>query len=649
MSDKGAVDKLKDKLYSRTPSPGVNAEQRTPLTNAPREHLGRSWDGIKKLGAEAAAPVVERMSRLPEGAMTEYSPKHRSWAARFLWGSVAFFAMALGASALTFFVGGNTVSPSRIGVEIVAPSLVDSGKETQLQFIVSNGNGTPLRNADLIIDYPEGTRSAKDLSRPLAHERQTIGEVAANGEVKRTSRAVFYGAEGTQQTLRATLEYQIPNSNSIFTREESVIVTVGSAPVSIEVSGPSEAIAGQLFGMDIILRSNASTEVADAALQIQAPFGFSLTSSNPAAVAGGTLVRLGSLKPGEVKTVRLTGTLDGQDGDARVFRFIVGALEHPTDTKVKVPLVNVPQTLTVKKPFVSATIALNGKTGTVPAPLGQTVQGVVSWTNNLRESVSNATFTLSLKGVALDPTSVRATSGFYHSANSTIVWNKDLDPGLALLGPGQTGELTFSFSTVSGTTVTNPDVTLNLTVKASRAGEGNVPEEVTSAASARVTLASSLALSATALHFSGPFSNGGPMPPKADQQTTYTVTWSVKNSSNSASNARVSAILPPNVEFIAAAGGAVSFDPGTRAVTWNIGELLPGEGFSSAPRQTSFQVALTPSVSQVGAAAPLTGGAQLIALDRFAGASIQANASALTTRLTGAPGFTSGMELVQSP
>ncbi len=653
MSEKGAVDKLKDKLYSRTPSPGVNTDVRTPLSSTPREHIGRSWDGMKRAGLEAAAPVIEKMSEPPLNAMAGYPPRHRTFAARFLWGSLAFFVIAAAVAAVTFFVGGNTVSSSRIDLQIIAPSLIDSGKATQLQFVIVNNNATPLQHVDLVIDYPAGTRSSVDVTKTLSHERQSIGTINPGGTSKQTANAAFYGPEGSELSLSATLEYQLPNSNSIFTKQASLMLTIGSSPISIQITAPDEAVAGQNFSMDITVQSNATEPVADTVLQMQAPFGFTLTTANPA-VQAGTLWRLGQLLPGASQTVHLSGTLDGQDGDSRVFHFLVGSDSDPTDTKIKVPILNVPKTITVHRPFVSGTIALDGKTGsTVPEPLGKSVQGVITWTNNLQETVTNATLSLSFKGQALDQGSVRANNGFYNSANSTIIWGPEQAPELAALAPGQSGTLQFSFSTIlpsSGSVLTNPDIILNLTVHATRTGTGNVPEDISSAASARVTLASTLSLDASAYHFSGAFQNGGPMPPVANKATGYTIVWVVKNSSNSVAGAKALAVLPPNVTFGSAApGSSVSFDSSTRTVTWTMGDLPPGVGYSSSPRQASFQVTLMPSISQVGSAAPLTGAAQLTGQDRFAGATVQANASALNTRLTSDTGFTSGMDIVQSP
>jgi len=317
---------------------------------------------------------------------------------------------------------------------------------------------------------------------------------------------------------------------------------------------------------------------------------------------------------------------------------------------LSVPLLSVPQTVTVRQPFVSGTITLDNQTSsTIPEPLGKQVQGSISWQNNLTESVSNLTLTLSLSGAALDPSSVNVPDGFYDSAKSQIVWSSQQDAALASVAPGASGQLPFYFSTRVPTSagLTNPSVNLNLQVQATRMGGGTAPQSVSSAAQTTVNLASAASLTAQALHFSGAVADTGPMPPVVGQQTTYTILWTVKNSSNTIAGSSVSATLPPYVTFAGSNGGAnVTYDSASRTVTWNAGDLKAGVGFSSPSAQASFQVALIPSVSQAGQSLNLTSGATFSGQDRFAQATVTASAPAVTTNLSSDPGFQHGMDVV---
>lgn len=635
--DEGGVEHLKDSLYSRKQKGGMQ-DVRAPLSQS-EAHAPLAWKG------EAAVPE-------PRPVTPSITPRRRmAIATKFLIGSAVFFVLAITGALIFFFSGGNYISPDNIDLEIVAPALIDGGTTANLQFIVTNRNSAELQLADLVIDYPDGARDPKSPEKALSHERISVGTIAPGRQAKLTSSAVFYGSEGELQTIKASLEYGVQGSNAVFVKVGSASVTIGSSPVSVRVETPSEVIAGQPFTITVTVQSNAQEPVQDVLVQAQYPFGYSAQSATPRADSGSTLWRLGTMAPGTAQVITINGFIDGQDGDDRVFRFLAGSNKDQTAGKIQVPFLSVPATLTVRRPFITGTIAIDGKTGNkISAVAGRDMQGQVAWQNNLSESVSDVQVRLKFSGPVFDRTSVQAGSGFYQSSDNTITWTSAQDPSLAAVPPGGSGTLQFSFSTLQpgagGTIYTNPTVTLDLSVGAVRTGQGNVPTEVASAASTQITLASAAGLSVRATHFTGPFSNGGPMPPRAESPTSYTVEWTVKNSSNAVANASVSTVLPTYVIFVAAqAGSNITYDAGSRTVRWDIGDLNAGVGYSAAARTASFQVSLTPSASQVGSSPLLTGTAALSGTDRFAQVSIGATAEAPSTRLTEA-GFNAGMDIV---
>src|SRR6185295_12329727 len=97
----------------------------------------------------------------------EEPKKGMSMPGKFLLGSLGFFVLAAAAAAYMFFGGGNLISPQNIDIQIISPSLVDSGKEQTFQIIITNRNPSALTLADLIIDYPDGTRDPKDPTKAL--------------------------------------------------------------------------------------------------------------------------------------------------------------------------------------------------------------------------------------------------------------------------------------------------------------------------------------------------------------------------------------------------------------------------------------------------------------------------------------------------
>ncbi len=636
--DERGVDHLKDSLYSRKHQGGME-DVRAPLSPS-EAHAPVAWEGERKPN-DPRLIVPPPVSRSGMGLAT-----------KFFIGSAIFFVVAISAAAIFFLSGNNYISPENIDLEVVAPALVDGGTIANLQFIITNRNTVELQLADLIIDYPAGTRDPKNPTKTLAHERISVGTIPSGRQVKITASAIFYGSEGEAQMIKAALDYSVQASNAVFTKEGSAPITIGSSPVSVRVGAPTEAIAGQPFTVTVTVQSNAQEPVQDVLVQAQYPFGYSVQSASPKTDSGSTLWRLGTMAPGTTQVITIVGSIDGQDGDERVFRFLAGTNKDLTAGKIQVPFLSVPATLTVQRPFITAGIAVEGKTGTkISATAGKSLQGVVTWQNNLSESVSDVQIKLTFKGPVFDRTSVQSGGGFYQSNDNSITWTSAQDPSLASVAPGGGGTLQFVFGTLlpgaGGIVYTNPAVDLSLTVSAVRAGQGNVPDQVTSAASTQVVLASAVLLLAQALHFTGPFTNTGVMPPRVGSATNYTIQWTAKNSSNAVANTAVSAVLPTYVTFLAAqAGSGISYDAGSRTVRWDIGDLKAGVGYSSAARTGSFQLSFSPSSSQVGTTPMLTGTAALSGTDRFVQAQVSASAEGPTTSLSEA-GFSNGMDIVQ--
>lgn len=624
--DKGGVEHLRDKLYSR--------KHQGPIEDI-RSTLSES-DASVPVAWEAPPPPPAMPANPIEGGMdTSERKKGLSFSTKFFFASIAFFFMAAAAAAYYFVGGGNFVSPNNIDLQIIAPSLTDGGSQVDLQVIATNRNSAPLILSDLVITYPDGARDSKDPQKPLQTSRLSVGTIASGQAIKRTDSAILYGQEGSVQKVHVALEYSLEGSNAVFVRESEASLTIGSSPVSVSVAAPETTAAGQPFIMDVTVQSNSQETVDNVALEAQYPFGFTVQSASPKADSGQTLWHLGALKPGASTVVRITGTIDGQDGDQRVFRFLTGSEADMTAAHIKVPFLNTPTTIAVSRPFVSAQLTVAGKSGSsVSVSPGQNIQGTINWKNNLNDPVSNIEVELKLDGPALDTQSVQSPNGFYQSSDNTITWTSAQDPSLAQVAPGASGTLTFSFATqppgTGGVVYTNPKVALTLNVKGTR-GTDQSPESVSALTTTDVVVGSLLSLEAQSRYGRGAYQNSGPTPPRAEAATTYTVQWTVKNSSNAIANASVSAVLPPYVTYKTGQAG-VTYDVPSRTVRWSLGELKAGTGYATAAQSASFQVALNPSISQVGQAPALTGTAQLSGTDRYAQIQVSAQAQGPTTQ-----------------
>ena len=162
-------------------------------------------------------------------------------------------------------------------------------------------------------------------------------------------------------------------------------------------------------------------------------------------------------------------------------------------------------------------------------------------------------------------------------------------------------------------------------------------------------VSSDLAFSANPTYYSGPFSNTGSIPPKANEPTTYTVTWTVTNSANPLSSGVATAQLPTYVEWVGTASPSselISYDNTSRTITWNFGQVPAGAGVTGPARVVAFQVRLKPSTSQVGTSPDLVLPVSVSAKDTFTGDTLTTTKLAVSTLLENDPGFPPGGQTV---
>lgn len=537
-------------------------------------------------------------------------------------GSVAFFVIALIVAVFLFFGGNNTVSTENVAIQIAGPSEIGAGSTLSLQVVVTNRNAVPMELSDLIVEFPEGTRSAVDVSSTLPRVRESLGTIDPGESVNRTIRAVLFGIQGQDFPIQATVEYRVPSSNAIFISESTHTIRLNESPAAISVDALTEAVSGQKSTFTVSVRSNAPELLKDMLLIADYPPGFVFDSSSPAQVSGGVWT-LGDIEPGGTREVVISGTFTGEEGESKVMQFVAGNRKGNEVDEIAAPLASADLSLAITKPFISVELTLRGeRSSTHVISRGQEVAGSIRWTNNLPVRVQSLSIVLSLDGQVLDRFKVRAAQGFYNSNTSTVTWDRSTDPDLLDVAPGESGVQEFSFASLAASAgeFKNPEITMSVNVSASRLSETNVPESIFASSEARALVTTNLTLKAT-----GGLATGV-MPPKVGTPSSFLILWNLANAGSAIADARVSAILPPYVNFVEGAEG-ITYNATDRTVVWGIGDIEAG-----GARSRAFEISFTPSVSQVGTTPILLTGQRVTATDRFTRTQVGSTAVDLTTQ-----------------
>ncbi len=606
MEKKSALERLAKKLNSRTGDD--TALSRAQLSGRTR------FSGVGWKEPEVAQSAPKRSSA-----------KRLSWLEFFFVGSVAFFILAGAVAAFLFFSGNNTVSTRNVSITLDGPTSVRAGETLPLQIVITNRNAVPMELTDLVVEFPPGTRSEADVTVELPRIRESLGTIEAGESVNRTIRAVVFGRADTDVSIAVSVEYRVPSSNAIFVSERKFVVPISQSPASITVESLQEVLSGQETALTVTVTSNVAEVLSDLLLVAEYPPGFSFKSATPSALSGSNTWNLGDIEPGGKRTVTIRGVFTGEDGDERVVNLTAGTKNSSAEDEIAAPLATGDVTVKLAKPFVSLALSLDGAiTSEKVVERGTPVRGDVRWTNNLPQRVQDVVIEIKLNGAILDRNSVVAQRGFWRSTDNTIVFSKETDGALADVAPGATGVYSFTFETLDAGegSFRNPELNLTATVRARRISETNVPESIESTVSARIFVATDLALGSALAH------TGGPKPPKADAESTYRVTWQVTNSANAVANASVSAALPSYVRFVeGSASGAVGYNPVGGVITWTVGDLEANQ-----TRSVTFDVGITPSLSQVAQSPTVVSDQRVYGFDRFTRTPIERSIPALTTQ-----------------
>ena len=617
MSDESSIDQLRDRLYS---SSGVHRKDRHALHKDAPSGLPTRFEDLP--------PPVKKKKRV-------------SGLVYFLTFSVFFFIGALLLAGYFFFSDTRAVSPDNISIEFRAPTTIPGGEVLPLSIVIINRNPVPITFADLTVSFPEGTRDAQDVIKPFPRYTESLGEIPAGARVERTVRSVLFGEEGAVISIPVSIEYRVESSNAIYEKQSEYELVVSSAPIAVVVKTLEEVVSGQDVTFTITTRSNAATRIDNVLVTAEYPFGFSYKTSSVPATVSGTVWSIGSLNPGEERSFTMTGSLTGQDGEARVFRFLGGTASPGAPSVLGVTYMTSKTEIRVTRPFIGVRFALNGnETNSFVAGAGNRVQGTIVWTNNLSSRVFDGEIEVALSGTAFDRNQVSVERGFFRSVDNTIVFNRDTNPELRTIEPGQSGTVSFSLTPLSGadfSILRNPTINFNLSVAGRRVGESSVPERVESTLSRNVPVASVLSASAESLRTTGSFVNTGPWPPKPDTETTYTIKLVAQNSVNELADTVLTAELPSYVRFtgsVQPSSSGLTYNAVTRQVRWTLGNMSAGQ-----TQIVEFQVAFLPSLSQVDTSPVLVNALRIAGYDRFARTAVTVNLPVITIETPNDPAY----------
>ncbi len=629
---KSRIAELEKELYSKDFAPH-QVEETLSYKNT---QTSSTWD----TAGETSAYLSEKR---------ESDAKHHRMIKKLVKISAGFFVIAIAVAGFVWWHGSNIISSENIKITIDKPVAVAGGEPFETKITIANNNKVSIEGATLFIEYPTGFYSVATKAE-LPRISKELGTIEAGQTVVESISTLLYGQESTQKDVSVTLEYRLTGSNATLKKKTTYAVRISSSPVNLKLTAPKGISSGQEIEFAIEVTSNSQNPLTGLLVDATYPFGFSFRSADPTPTYGNNVWVIDTLAVQEKRVIKVLGVIEGQENEEKSMKISVGTKKSQDEQQIDVVYNVAEETIGVTKPFISLDLAVNGdRSPQYSAPLGRSIRVDIEWQSNNPTRVTDGVIEVVLKGDALNRYSVYADGGgFYRSSDNTIVWDKSTNSALASIELGDKGSMSFAFSPIALSvndvrTMRNPQITIEARARA-RDTSGTTSQDLKTIATRTVKFNTDIRLTAQALYSSGPFKNSGPLPPKADTPTTYTIKWAVRNGSNNASNILVKTTLPNYVKWlnqIAPTGEDITYNENTAEVSWNVGRVLAG-----GAREGAFQISLLPSLSQLGRAPLLTGDSTLSGTDDFTKSALSDRKVPVSTNLSSDPKFSSNQSAV---
>lgn len=610
------LEDLEKKLYKQIEN--ENLSERIKKTDPAIEELFKEIEERKKGGFD-------------EEKVYPKKPKKRK---NFFLIISLFLILIVFSGALIFYYTRKNFDESLVSLEIKGPKIFVAGDKIILKVNYKNGNKVALKNASIIFEWPQNSIVGDGTTKKIKKE---ISLIVPFREASVEFEGIVFGVKNEKLEFSASFIYTPENINSTFEKQTSFISEIVSTPISLKIETPSFSVIDKEFEIAINYLNSSASAFSDMSLKIDYPINFVFISSNPAPNFSNNQWVLGNLTPKKTGNIKITGKLISSGGFSQFkatigkesgFNFISYNEETASIDLSTSVLVIFSQVNNAREYIASSEETLNYK---------------INYKNTSSIPIANVVISAKLDGKVLDFKTLNIQWGAYNGDTDTIIWNASGVKNLGLLNPQEEGEVSFTIKVKKPLPVSNfydKNFTVSFT---SKIDSTLVPEILRGAPigmedKIETKIKSSVALSVSGLYKDSLFENSGPIPPRIGAKTTYTVYFSIINSSNDLENIKIETILPSYIEWLnktysASSDAKFNFDISTGQLVIEIPKISAGAGVTSKIFQVAFQIGITPFFNQVNSAPILVEKSRLIAKDAFTFSDIEIFVEKMTTEI----------------
>jgi len=539
-----------------------------------------------------------------------------------------FLTLILGVAGFWYYQK-NIYSKEILKLEILGPGEAKLAEEIEYTVKYKNNGNVRLEEAKLFFEYPKYSLTPENKSR----EEKPLDDIYPGQERTLSFKARLIGKEEEMKSAEATLRYRPKNLSAYYESETTFTTQIKDVPLTFEFDLPSKIESGKEIRLRLNYFSNVNYPLSDLGIKLNYPSDFEFLESTPK-----TLEKIewdvGLLNLAEGGRIEVLGKIQGTAGQIKIFQADLGQWRDGEFVVLKTANKGVE----IIKPLLYIIQEINGNPKYV-ANLGDLLDYEITFKNIGERILENMFLIMKLEGEIFDFDTLKTDVGRFSKDENKIIFDYTMVPELKKLLPMSEGKIEFWVKIKDEFENKNPEITNTVSLDGF--------EEIFSN-----KINSKIEISQKGYFSDEIFGNSGPLPPRVGETTTYTIMWQVKNWNNDLKNVKVKATLPPEVKltgkiFPETEASKFAFDPESREIVWEIGDLSAGKGPSEPGPNIAFQIALIPTLEQRGKSPILIGEAKVSAEDLWTEATLERISNPVDTTLPDDPTINEQQGIIQ--
>ncbi len=577
------------------------------------------------------ATTRDRLGSTPTGAIPPLAPQPESssFFARNKWFVVVLILAVVIIATLAFLAmrKPGTTQDAKVAIDLVVPAEVPSSSEAVIKAVVTNNDSRHISEGELELIFPEGAVfvSSNPPAENLSGTSYKLPALSPGANVTIFTKLRFEGGVGQQRTVQGRLSYKITGLSAEFSKTANAGLKLVAAGVSIDIQGPQAVTNAQLVSYTVHY-VNQSTESFDRVrIKMVFPQGFQFAESTPKPSQGTDTWDIGALVAGAQGDIVLNGTFNSStpgQGVSLAVQLQVPDKNGSYYTQAE----NSFATSIGSQPLVVSQLVQGGAQDASVATPGDSLQYKINYQNNATIAARGVRIVFTVDSTTADLSTIQAEGANING--NTVTWSAASKPDLEVLNPNESGSVSLTIRIknppVSDRTI-NPDLVTNVKIKADEYDTFLPGNKL------QIKLATKLQMDLAQGYLSGQ------RPPRVGQETQYTVTVSLRNSTNDITQGSLSLFIATGTNSFDKASisgteaNKVTYDPSTGKLVWRFDTLKAHTGDFAPARTLQFTLRVVPSASQAARALVLVKNVQLAGKDANTGKDVTAALSELST------------------